>query len=42
MYDCPYMSSDFGSGIVTMGQDEDVYIWNMHDNSIRKLAVETR
>jgi hypothetical protein len=42
VYDCPYMSSDFGSGIVTMGQDEDVYIWNMHDNSIRKLAVETR
>ncbi len=41
VYDCHFMSSDFGSGVVTMGQDEDAYVWNMHDNSIQKQGLRS-
>ncbi len=40
VFDCPYLKSNFGSGIVTIGQGNDTYIWNMHNNSIHKKIVQ--
>jgi hypothetical protein len=40
VFDCPYLKSKFGSGIVTIGQGDDAYVWNMNDNSIRKKTVQ--
>ncbi len=34
VYDCPYMQSDFGSGVVTISDGDQAYVWNMHDNAI--------
>lgn len=35
-YDCPYLQSDFGSGIVTVHWQDSSYVWNIHDNTIRQ------
>lgn len=35
VYDCPYLQSRFGSGVVTIRFADEAHIWNMQDNSIR-------
>ena len=31
VYDCPYLQSDFGSGVVTAHWKDSSYVWDMHD-----------
>ena len=37
VYDCPYLQSDFGSGVVTIRCQDQAYVWNMRESTIQPL-----